>query len=1588
MPRDGTIREKDGGISFPIKLRCASLNDLMSEPALEPALTRALGRAFARARSVLPAALATGDGVVLQPPVLIGRGIPGDQATTLLARVQRAIDAAARAQSLPWLAAQTIDDDRRLVTGSPREIAERFDPKRYDPQTASYQVPSYQGSTKQVPARSQASPFDHLLSLLGTALDALDQFIKEQVTLSGIANQQRRDQWWEMRRALADLVVERKATQAVADVFAGKLNADKVTGPDREMADRVVKKYHRKGARFPARELIAHREAQLELGNTLLNVVRGHVKELDRKAAEYADEASRNAFLDVGSYYLELIGFAPQIGIERLAFLETFYSDPQVILVYAVLRFIRQELPELWDNLKLGTIFVLSDIGNTNMLSSYALGFPPGSAEAAQIVVINRALWIQGELYDQKGSEIHGDLPKSQDQVGKVPDGRLASLLSANILQLIAEVPVLVLLKNVQLLINAINKDKRVGVTFVLGDTSERDGWLKELDSFKAKFFDELRRKHDHFEHDRLVADLDPWKDRIKQLGKAINDELRKLELIGLIVGEIPFLFVGGAFASGFGAWVGTLTRGSRLLIILSEGVAITLFNALTAPPEMRPTSALGWGAQLGTNILLAGIGRLFQALGPAGQGLASSRQILLRTAVQAGGAFAATTLVQTAIQALESHAQRQGGESSFTEMLTLNAIMNGLGLFLGAAVHIDPAGPPGSRALAVPSPEDLAAQWTARGVPIDKQAAQEWLALVNRSGEFHERYQRLAKAARNRTLTKQELEDWRTEGLKLADDLEAKVPRLAKILGSTADPEKIKAYIDSLRSRIKSVQYDEPIALLPEYAGLTQVGDGPTWTYDPARVPRALSLIRKSAVGKVRDLPGGGFEVTDATSGRLVFQVVPSSAAVIRALPPSLEVIAKGARTEEGLVRVRSQTAAPELSAQLAQSAAKFGANPIRRLLQAIARGDVPPSDQAFRGLSEFLRGGGDPRIAARTVTIAGDRTGRYAASLFEQMASWDASAINGLSIIYEARPRTTGEEIGVLLGDFPPNDVRTILQSIDQLARHAEKTGFRRLIGQLMREFTQPQRFRPSTVAVSPTQIGARGVLAVSVELLRRFPGRTLAFEVPGLTPLGAIRIEDIVILDPFSGVRILGFEVKEVTSAFLGPRAPKQLAADIARDAAARDWARQQGVDRKPYETFRWRVRRFELEEEASKRLRSRGVSSPTASQLDTEMRSMIRERLKSTFNEAEVKNLPPAVQAEYRTIFDQSIPFLEFDETPAPKPSTPPVPLKKTAKTASAKPKTPSAKPATPPAPKPAPKQSQRVLAPKQQLTRAQTLENLEKKIETEGAALRKSQDTISTLDTKLKTLAANPVSRPPELDQDFRNLARIQDSDQRLAELTKLQQRPGLSSAADSYLKWLREVWTTRAELQDTTEGNRRAGAELERLRKVERPRAEAALRAASRAVKDFLRTEGPNYKKRRATVNYDEIIGKARWDAKWGASSGKRPALATDHLVALDRIANLSELTEFLLIFEKSSDEVKAKMTEDLIGLGDIESNLVRMRKDANESKSNKSWNDVTYEQVKKYGYENNDVDDMREREGKELETIKQKIAEMTAKYR
>lgn len=87
-------------ITFPLRLRCTDTGELLAAGGLENAVARALGRAFDRARQTLPASA-----VVLQPPELVSGELAPDQQTTLLGRLSRAIEQAARAQSLPLVPA-------------------------------------------------------------------------------------------------------------------------------------------------------------------------------------------------------------------------------------------------------------------------------------------------------------------------------------------------------------------------------------------------------------------------------------------------------------------------------------------------------------------------------------------------------------------------------------------------------------------------------------------------------------------------------------------------------------------------------------------------------------------------------------------------------------------------------------------------------------------------------------------------------------------------------------------------------------------------------------------------------------------------------------------------------------------------------------------------------------------------------------------------------------------------------------------------------------------------------------------------------------------------------------------------------------------------------------------------------------------------------------------------------------------------------------------------------------------------------------------------------------------------------------------
>jgi uncharacterized protein with PhoU and TrkA domain len=297
---------------------------------------------------------------------------------------------------------------------------------------------------------------------------------------------------------------------------------------------------------------------------------------------------------------------------------------------------------------------------------------------------------------------------------------------------------------------------------------------------------------------------------------------------------------------------------------------------------------------------------------------------------------------------------------------------------------------------------------------------------------------------------------------------------------------------------------------------------------------------------------------------------------------------------------------------------------------------------------------------------------------------------------------------------------------------------------------------------------------------------------------------------------------------------------------------------------------------------------------------------------------------------------------------------------------------------------APKQSTRVLDPQAQIDAAKAKQAAETNLAAESKSIRGTQDEVRQLESRLKELDNRPP-RPPELDSAIRRLPRPEEAEARLSVIEELQKRPDLSDAATEYLKWLRERTEIQSKLQDIHQGNIQASRNVvEPLQTVTVPEAVAEARAANRTIKDLLRIEGQNYKDR-SKVTFDQILGQDRWKA---IPSEQRASLQTDHLVALDRIANLPELAEFLEAYQKAPESVKDRMMADLIALGDRPENLVRMNAEANNFKRAKSWHDITYDEARRFFYEPADVDSMRAAETKELEKMLEDIAQLTKDYK
>jgi hypothetical protein len=274
--------------------------------------------------------------------------------------------------------------------------------------------------------------------------------------------------------------------------------------------------------------------------------------------------------------------------------------------------------------------------------------------------------------------------------------------------------------------------------------------------------------------------------------------------------------------------------------------------------------------------------------------------------------------------------------------------------------------------------------------------------------------------------------------------------------------------------------------------------------------------------------------------------------------------------------------------------------------------------------------------------------------------------------------------------------------------------------------------------------------------------------------------------------------------------------------------------------------------------------------------------------------------------------------------------------------------------------------------------AADLERAEAKIAERKADITAASQEGRQLRKDLAALLAQGKPVPSSLRSEITRIEKLKSLEQRLDALEKL--KPA-SQAEREFLDWRRKTWELQQEAEASEEAAKFLGEGFETL-VTQKEVAAQALRESSQDVMAVLRTEGPNYRGK-SSINLDQVMTKASWDALT-----TKPALATDHLVALDRISKLSQLNELLVLYTKASKPVKAEIKQALKGLGDMDKNLVRMRSDVNSGlKSNKSWHDITYAQVEGK-YTVGEVDAIRTREDEALSEILAKIDELTNTFR
>ncbi len=1271
-----------GGLTFPIKLRCTHAADLLTEPDLEPALARALGRAFARARGSLPADVVFGEGVVLHPPHLVKGVLAPEREATLLQRVRRAIAAAIRTRSLPVLApvSPRLPKPPDVLPGDldspPTPVAEYFDPSRFDPDANTYTIRSYDGGKASVQLQEQEKRFAPLVEIIKKYIEALGALLSAAAALP-VRNQDR-----------DNLIVAFDGLPAKEDARLYKLilisgfsenERKRLTGEWKAIHDQFVAK----GRPFPAPELVQKMVDEYKASLFAINVIRARLTALDGRAAKLtdaSDQVLRDTLLNLGTAYLLLLGYKGDERYTRLAFLESFYRDPSRIESYAAVRLARVHLrgPLGWENFP--SIWLYKNLEKFNVGPWSGPIFPGLERLTTQetdpqklvsqyhdiltsrrIAALNSA--VNNIVAIREVTDAVGEFPESQAEVGTVPSLDLARDLAALVFHAQIQLAVLSLWAPLDTLDEIVTREMYLGqnLTGNLLSQEDRTRWQDEIRKLRTAFELEVRRA----DHPKNINDLiEGWEKKVRELAVEIPAAKHRQDITRFIIEQIPALIVGGGIASGVGAWVKLATNGTRWLIVLAEGASLTLFNTLMALPSGQKLTVGSVAEQLVVNVALSYVGQLFRAIkigGDKAEGLASSRRILLAQLGVAAGAFATTTVLQTVIQKIEGDVTRQGGESDFTELLTINAILAALGMLVGLA---HPEKDPSVRTAIARMTKAELLDYIKATYKIDDLAAAAWENLKDRTVDFVKTAEELQKAARAGTLKDEDFNNWKQKGLDLAKDLEKQLPGLSKILGKDLTPDQIRGFVSRLTEWLTNLTYKPgrgAVLTLPEYVpGVKRAGDRDIVVYDPknAAMTQALEAAIKRTFpapdNTITPVPGGGWQVTDK-DGAVVLQALPAAPEVARLLP-SLTSYASGEKSQAGLAAVRIQTAVPDLESLLGEAAVHATRpNTIPFLLQTIGDADLvgAANASALKALANYLRLGGDPDVLASALRFQSGEVNvlnrkALVETLLRHMLTWDAEAVQGFKALYTKLQDMSGNRLSNLLINREPYEVKAALENIAAIEGRSQR------LSTVLRMLT------------SNDPLHIQGVLRAAAKIAKVRPDVALSFEETVRTPKGDVtRIVDIRVYtqEPvvISGrtvmakVLLFDVEVKEVTRKTLA-RGAYELAKDILNEWNRRT-AHSSGPEAtSPFDSIRWLIRRTELREQAVQNLKDRGITlsdNPLIREgmIDTEMRAMIKTQLQAAFSDKvldPMRATPEGVKAldDYRKTFDLNLPFLGF------------------------------------------------------------------------------------------------------------------------------------------------------------------------------------------------------------------------------------------------------------------------------------------------------------------------------------------------------